>query len=95
MNNFINFSKWFQRGQLERRIISRLNKNYPNIEQNISAHRYLILPKIVVYSASTSSDSFLKTYTSNYSVFCRRINLLLQILQLKLTKLSLKELQNN
>ena len=62
MNNFINFSKWFNRGQLERRVISKLNKHYPNLEQNIGMHRYPTLPKIVVYSASTSSDSFLKKY---------------------------------
>lgn len=95
MNNFINFGKWFQRGQLERKVISRLNKNYPNVEQNIAAHRYPTLPKIVVYSASTSSDSFLKKYASYYSVSSPSINLLPQILQLKLTKLSPKELQNN
>ncbi len=64
MNNFINFSKKLKRSGLERMVVSASNRAIPNIEQYISVNRYPILPKIVVYSAATNSDSFLNTYLS-------------------------------
>ena len=66
MNNFINFSKKMQRNTLERSIISAANKQIPNIEQYIGAHRYPVLPKIVVYSAAANANSFLEKYASPY-----------------------------
>lgn len=34
---------------------------YPGLEQSISAHRFPVLPKIVLYSSLASSESFLRT----------------------------------
>jgi hypothetical protein len=59
MNNFINFSRKAARDTLERRIVSASNKSIPNIEQYLSSYRYPVLPKIVVYSSSSTSDSLL------------------------------------
>ena len=64
MNNFVNFARKFKRGGLERRAVWAADNALPNIEQYISVNRYPILPKIVVYSAATNSDSFLNTYLS-------------------------------
>ena len=64
MNNFINFAKKQQRNGLERGILAEIRKTYPHAEQYLSGHRYPTLPKIVVYSASSSSDSFLQRYMS-------------------------------
>jgi len=69
MNNFRNFSLKYNRNCLERGIISRVKKFYPNVEQYISAHRFPVLPKIVVYSSSASSETFLQKYNCKYSVF--------------------------
>ena len=66
MNNFINFARKFERGRLEQTIISQANKHNPNLEQYISAHRYPILPKIVVYSAASQSDSFINKATLSH-----------------------------
>lgn len=62
MNNFINFSRKAARDTLERRVVSASSKNIPNIEQYVSRYRYPLIPKIVVYSASSSSDSLLSKY---------------------------------
>lgn len=62
MNNYLQAVKYLKRAGLERTVVSAANKAIPNIEQYIAAHRYPTLPKIVIYSASASSDSFLNRY---------------------------------
>jgi hypothetical protein len=62
MNNFVNVARKVNRNSLERTVVSRLAGKYPGLEQSISAHRFPVLPKIVLYSSLASSESFLRTY---------------------------------
>ena len=62
MNNFINFSRKMQRARLERTVMAQSKELIPNVEQYLASHRFPTMPKIVVYSASSHSDSFLNKY---------------------------------
>lgn len=64
MNNGINMLRKAKRNGLERRVLSAVNKQIPNVEQYIASHRYPALPKIVVYSAASQANSFLEKYPS-------------------------------
>ena len=64
MNNAINVLRKIKRDNLERGVVSAINKHIPNVEQYIASHRYPALPKIVVYSAASQANSFLEKYKS-------------------------------
>ena len=66
MNNSLNVLKYLKRAGLERRVIAACNRSNPNVEQYIASNRYPVIPKIVIYSASASSDSFLNKYPNSY-----------------------------
>lgn len=62
MNNLKNMLDKAARNGLETNILKQVKSTFPNVEQYISAHRYPVLPKIVLYSSSANSEAYLRKY---------------------------------